>query len=215
MRVSTSNQTLPLSYFALVFPTGIKADVRPLADRSPIIIICPTRCDTLVIHRFVPVPPFVIVSPFFFVPSLQFLFLYFFFLFCARFFSVLFFLRFFFASLSLSLSLVATTINRLSTSLRASPTRGGSRMKESVRAFFFFSFFFFIRIDGFDSNSPPPSPPLLFSRYAKNNARFSRRGVSFNRVEINWWVSSKRSKRRIEKFERGQYSLWIYSVVLK
>lgn len=50
MRVSTSNQTLPLSYFALVFPTGIKADVRPLADRSPIIIICPTRCDTLVIR---------------------------------------------------------------------------------------------------------------------------------------------------------------------
>lgn len=143
MRVSTSNQTLPLSYFALVFPTGIKADVRPLADRSPIIIICPTRCDTLVIHRFVPVPPFVIVSPFFFCPLPPvFIFIFFFSLFALAFFPSFFSYAFFFASLSLSLSLVATTINRLSTSLRASPTRGGSRMKESVRAFFFFSFLY-------------------------------------------------------------------------
>ena len=213
MRVSTSNQTLPLSYFALVFPTGIKADVRPLADRSPIIIICPTRCDTLVIHRFVPVPPFVIVSPFFFCPLPPvFIFIFFFPFLRSLFFRPFFPTLFFRFSLSLSLSLVATTINRLSTSLRASPTRGGSRMKESVRAFFFFSFLYVSTV----SIRIPLSHPLpLFSRYAKNNARFSRRGVSFNRVEINWWVSSKRSKRRIEKFERGQYSLWIYSVVLK
>ena len=84
MRVSTSNQTLPLSYFALVFPTGIKADVRPLADRSPIIIICPTRCDTLVIQRS---SPATLCHCFSFYPPPDFLFFYFFYFFLSPTFS--------------------------------------------------------------------------------------------------------------------------------
>lgn len=163
MRVSTSNQTLPLSYFALVFPTGIKADVRPLADRSPIIIICPTRCDTLVIHRFVPVPPFVIVSPFFFVPSLQFLFLYFFFpflrsLFFRPFFPTLFF-RF---SLSLSLSRCDDNQPIIDEPPCVSHARWFANERIGARFFLFFLFFFYTyRRFRFEFPSPVPSPPFF------------------------------------------------------
>lgn len=161
MRVSTSNQTLPLSYFALVFPTGIKADVRPLADRSPIIIICPTRCDTLVIHRFVPVPPFVIVSPFFFCPLPPvFIFIFFFPFLRSLFFRPFFPTLFFRFSLSLSLSRCDDNQPIIDEPPCVSHARWFANERIGAR---FFLFFFFIRIDGFDSNSSLPSPPPFFS----------------------------------------------------
>lgn len=161
MRVSTSNQTLPLSYFALVFPTGIKADVRPLADRSPIIIICPTRCDTLVIHRFVPVPPFVIVSPFFFCPLPPvFIFIFFFSLFALAFFPS-FFSYAFFSLLFLSLSRCDDNQPIIDEPPCVSHARWFANERIGARFFLFFLFFYTYRRFRFEFPSPVPSPPFF------------------------------------------------------